>query len=48
MDVADEDVRISISALKLEIIFKVNPADIRTQTLAALPHTNTHTLSSFL
>jgi hypothetical protein len=44
MDVADEDVQISLSPLKLEIIFKVNPADIRTQTLAALPHTHTHTV----
>ena len=43
MGVADKDVQISLSALKLEIIFKGNPTDIRTQILAALPHTHTHT-----
>ena len=41
MDVPDKDVQISLSPLKLEIIFKVNPANIRPQTLAAMPHTHT-------
>jgi len=39
MDVPDKDVQISLSPLKLEIIFKVNPANIRPQTLATMPHT---------
>ena len=42
MVVADRDVQISLFPLKLEIIFKVNPADIRTIPLELPIKTTTH------